>query len=305
MRFRACVENVPTFCKIMQVIDRLQKKCIIQFKPDVMRIICLSDANEAGIQVWSEIKVSTLFNEYRIQSNADNIISMNIASASLLHALQGIQNALATSGTGSGLGGEEVLMKLAKKNDQALLNFALTTPTRTGRLQSLTYDVRIEVLRALDMTKINEPLCPDADTLVLLPSLPTLRSPVERLRALSSTLFVRANIGPPTKLLLEVTGDENEVKVKVEFGVKYVQINRQEEEDAEAPGKDKERLYSVPIVAKSFVKFLNCHIVNGHVIAAICHRHCLILYFYIGSAGADAGGVLTFYIPSLVDDGPM
>ncbi|KZT27249.1 cell cycle checkpoint [Neolentinus lepideus HHB14362 ss-1] len=291
----------------MQVIDRLQKKCIIQFKPEVIRIICLGDANETGIQVWSEIKVSTLFNDYRIQSNADNIISMNIASASLLHALQGIQNALATSGTGSGLGGEEVLMKLAKKNDQALLSFALTTPTRTGRSQSLTYDVRIEVLRPLDITKINEPLCPEPDTLILLPSLPTLRSPVERLRALSSTLVVRANVGPPTKLLLEVAGDENEVRVKVEFGVKFVQTNRQgdEDEDEEAEEKDKEKLYTVPISAKSFVKFLNCHIVNGQVIAAICHRHCLILYFYIGSTGPDAGGVLTFYIPSMVDDGPI
>ncbi|EPQ53912.1 cell cycle checkpoint [Gloeophyllum trabeum ATCC 11539] len=295
MRFRACIENVPTFCKIMQVIERLQKKCIIQFKPEIMRIICMSDANEAGIQVWSEIKVSTLFNDYRIQSNADNVISMSIASASLLHALQGIQNALAASGSSTG-----------ETARLALLSFALTTPSRTGRSQSLTYDVRIEVLRPLDMAKITEPLCPEPDTLILLPSLPTLRSPVERLRALSSTLLLRANIGPPTRLLLEVAGDDNEVRVKVEFSVKFVQTERQpDDEDGEPEEKDKEKLYTVPIAAKSFVKFLNCHIVSGQVIAAVCHRHCLILYFYIGSTGADSGGVLTFYIPSIVDDGPI
>ena len=35
--------------------------------------------------------------------------------------------------------------------------------------------------------------------------------------------------------------------------------------------------------------------------AGICHRHCVILYVYIGDV-ADAGGVLTFYIPAIIDD---
>lgn len=33
----------------------------------------------------------------------------------------------------------------------------------------------------------------------------------------------------------------------------------------------------------------------------ICQNHCLILYVYIGDV-ADAGGVLTFYIPAIIDD---
>lgn len=34
---------------------------------------------------------------------------------------------------------------------------------------------------------------------------------------------------------------------------------------------------------------------------AICQNHCAILYVYIGDV-ADAGGVLTFYIPTVIDD---
>lgn len=34
----------------------------------------------------------------------------------------------------------------------------------------------------------------------------------------------------------------------------------------------------------------------------ICQNHCAILYVYIGDV-ADAGGVLTFYIPAVIDDG--
>lgn len=33
----------------------------------------------------------------------------------------------------------------------------------------------------------------------------------------------------------------------------------------------------------------------------ICQGHCLILFVYIGDS-ADVGGVLTFYIPSVLDE---
>jgi len=33
----------------------------------------------------------------------------------------------------------------------------------------------------------------------------------------------------------------------------------------------------------------------------ICQHHCVILYVYIGDM-TDAGGVLTFYIPAIIDD---
>jgi len=36
-------------------------------------------------------------------------------------------------------------------------------------------------------------------------------------------------------------------------------------------------------------------------IPGICQNHCAILYVYIGDV-ADAGGVLTFYIPTVIDD---
>jgi len=71
MRFRASIENVPTFFRellrhlelmnlkpfahpgIVQAIEKLQKKCIIKFTETQMHIICNDDANEGGIQVWS------------------------------------------------------------------------------------------------------------------------------------------------------------------------------------------------------------------------------------------------------------
>jgi HUS1 checkpoint protein len=73
------------------------------------------------------------------------------------------------------------------------------------------------------------------------------------------------------------------------------------------------------ISIKSFIKFLNSHVLSSTTIACelsqagrrrsladdfpstgICEGHCVILYVYIGDF-ADAGGVLTFYIPAQMD----
>lgn len=87
--------------------------------------------------------------------------------------------------------------------------------------------------------------------------------------------------------------------------------------DAEPEEPHPDQLFSVLISIKSFLKFLNSHVLSSTTIACkcmqifvtrpiliatgICQRHCMILYVYIGDV-ADAGGVLTFYIPAILDD---
>ena len=72
-------------------------------------------------------------------------------------------------------------------------------------------------------------------------------------------------------------------------------------------------MHGVLVSIKSFLKFLNSYVVSTTTIACqsdlhpcrcclkhaqgICQNHCMILYVYIGEV-ADAGGVLTFYIPA-------
>lgn len=89
----------------MQSVEKLQKKCTIKFAEHEMRIICAGDVNEGGIQVWSyaspfenticvvlplfrQIKVSSLFTEYRIQSNNNNEITISLSAEALLAALR-------------------------------------------------------------------------------------------------------------------------------------------------------------------------------------------------------------------------
>ncbi len=97
-------------------------------------------------------------------------------------------------------------------------------------------------------------------------------------------------------------------------------VDQDDEQEREQP--DPNKLYSVLVHTRSFSKFLNAHTISKTTIACkkipffyffalfrtdnlgfvgICQGHCLILFVYIGDS-ADVGGVLTFYIPSVLED---
>ncbi|TFK32501.1 checkpoint protein Hus1/Mec3 [Crucibulum laeve] len=310
MRFRASVENVPTFFRIIQAIEKLQKKCIIKFTEENMHIICNSDANEGGIQVWSQIRVKSIFTNYRIQSNANNEITLALSSEALLAALR---SASASSSATSPFETEDIVMKLAKKNEQAVLSFEISGQNKLGRNVRLAHDVRIEVMKPGDTAKLAEPLCPEPDLHILLPPLQKLRTIVDRLRPMSDILAIRANNNGRLQLSINTEG----VKVDTEWTgctnpksaftihpVVFLLIMCSAQDDStdekEEP-PDPNHFFSVFVSVRSFLKFLNSHVVSTTTIACICQSHCMILYVYIGDV-ADAGGVLTFYIPAIIDD---
>ena len=114
------------------------------------------------------MRVPSLFTKYRIQSNANNEITVNLYSDALLGALRSAASNPASSLNGAGNTGgapssietDEVVVRLTKKNDQAMLSFEITGTTRLGRLVRVVHDVRIEVLKPADAARLGEPLCP-------------------------------------------------------------------------------------------------------------------------------------------------
>ncbi|KAF7299031.1 Checkpoint protein [Mycena indigotica] len=293
MRFRASIENPQTFFRIIQAIEKLQKKCIIKFTEDVMYIICNSEANEGGIQVWSQIKIDSVFTSYRIQSNAANVITLALSSETLLAILR---SAAVPSKSTSAYETEEIVMKLAKKNDQAVLSFEISGMTRQGRRVHVSHDVKIEVMKPADVANLKEPMCPEPDVHIILPPLQKLRTIVERLRPMSDFLAVRANNNGRLHLSIQTDG----VAVDTEWkNCKNTTRAAGASQEPDPETNDPDQLFSVLVSTRSFFKFLNSHVVSTTTIACICQNHCMILYVYVGDL-ADAGGVLTFYIPGQI-----
>ncbi|OCH86156.1 cell cycle checkpoint [Obba rivulosa] len=298
MRFRATVPNVNTFYKIAQTIEKLHKHMIIRFTESVMHIICNSAASEGGVQVWSQIEVPVLFTDYRIQSNADNEITFTVHSDVLAAALRSAASPSAPHASHDM--DPTVIMRLAKKNEGAVLSFEITGVSRLNREIRVSHDVRIEVMRAHDVRKLSAPLCPNPDVNIILPPLTKLRTVVERIRPLAGEVIALYANGSGA---LKVSGRTDSARVDVAWSGL---ANPAMEPDSNSQGQtddetnDPTKMYGVLVSLRSLSKFLGNHVVSTTTIASICQNHCLILYVYIG--GGDAGGVITFYIPAIFDD---
>ncbi len=107
------------------------------------------------------IKVDSIFTNYRIQSNANNEITMLLTAEALLSALKSASTTAETADS------DDVVLKLAKKNDQAILCFEINGTTRLGKSMRVSHDVKIEVMKPTDVASLKEPMCPDPDVSTL------------------------------------------------------------------------------------------------------------------------------------------
>jgi HUS1 checkpoint protein len=83
---------------------------------------------------------------------------MALSSEALLATLKS-----ASTSSKSAYETEEIVMKLAKKNDQAVLSFEISGMTRQGRKVRVAHDVKIEVMKPADVANLKEPMCPEPD----------------------------------------------------------------------------------------------------------------------------------------------
>ena len=188
------VSFIDRILGIVQAIEKLQKKCVVKFTETEMHIICASDVNEGGIQVWSCVDL------LRVTGVTTLIVSQSgqssLALRGLPHTVQceqpdhphtlvrsspyhpsfrmlTIQRLLHDLQRGSG---HEVCgrmqpspkltwsaNRLAKKNDQAVLSFDISGSSRNGRPIRVVQDVRIEVMKPQDVDRLAEPMCPEPD----------------------------------------------------------------------------------------------------------------------------------------------
>ncbi|KAL5503999.1 HUS1 [Sanghuangporus vaninii] len=235
MRFRANIEHVQTFQRIIQAIEKLQKRCIVRFTETEMHIICNAET-EDGVQVWSRIKVvrllrlldifetrndqdlvqDSLFSDYRIASNANNEINLSLSPEALSQALR------------SAASSSDIVMKLLKKDGHAVLTFEIVLALGSGglggfgstggggggsRKASIAHDVLIDLLKPTDVRRLKEPLCPEPDIHFLLPPLQKLRTIVERMRSMADVLCVQANHRGGLRLSVE----SDQVRVQTQW----------------------------------------------------------------------------------------
>jgi len=163
-------------------------------------------------------------------------------------------------------------MKLAKKNDQAVLNFDISGSTRMGRRVRVAHDVRIEVMRPQDVARLKEPMCPEPEVHILLPPLAKLRTVVERIRPLAGEVVaIRAS----SSGCLQIAAQTESARVDVAWNGLTNPIMARDASSQDPPGshpedeRDPNQLFGVLVHLKSLQKFLSSHVVSTTTIACV------------------------------------
>ncbi|KAG8704508.1 hypothetical protein FRC09_003491 [Ceratobasidium sp. 395] len=151
----------------------------------------------------------------------------------------------------------EVIVKLAKKNDQ---------PSRQGKKMLVTHDVRITVMKAADMEQVKEPLCPPPDLHIILPSLKGLRTIVEHMQHLSDVVAFSATRSG--ELVLAIQTDDVRVSTAWE-GCLRPTIEGEPPEDPEND-ENRDQKFGALLAVKSLLKFLTVHMFSSSTVACRC-----------------------------------
>ncbi|WWD06059.1 hypothetical protein V865_004144 [Kwoniella europaea PYCC6329] len=298
MRFRTGISNVALLHKITRSLAALARSCVIRLSPEQVHFIVPGNESSTGVQVWSQVKVSTLFDAYKIESNADNEIWVELHLDSLLKILRSADSSVGSineSRSTAALTESDVTLKLNKKGQQPIWSFEIRGYTAQRKPMSITHEIPVKILSARRQAGLNEPLCPQPDIHVVLPNLLELRNIVSRLSHLAEDVKVSAN----HEGRLELTSKASRVNLTTTWNDLSVPSSNTNDDDQPPPPPD--QMFTVTVAIKGFLKFLTSHLVGGAAIACICEDHCLIAYVYIGELN-EAGGVLTFFIPAKMTD---
>ncbi|GAA98038.1 uncharacterized protein L969DRAFT_102273 [Mixia osmundae IAM 14324] len=276
MRFRAELSNIATFQYIVSSVSTLAKQCIIKLTAEKVHIICMGDIS-SSTQVWAQIDVNVIFAEYRIESSAGNMIYLEVVTEALKRALN------------SGQGATEAVIRLTKKGATPILSLAIKSASHTGKAIDILQEISVRVLKQADMDNLKEPLCPDPDVTLYMPSLKGVQVVVERMRNISSHIIFTANKMGELRLSVEdeLAKIETVWKNLKQAHFENSQAASGEEED------DPRALHAVKIDIKMFLKFLSTHQGATSTIACVCNEHAGIFHVYLSPDSSVTGGILT------------
>lgn len=146
--------------------------------------------------------------------------------------------------------------------------------SHSGARIEVNQDIVIKVLRPTDAAMIKEPLCPDPEVHIFLPKLYKVRTVAERMKAVSSHIYLSANRSQEFMMSVE----EPEINMETTWKKCGHPAISDDQSLAQRVEADKEKHWRVKVDAKSLLKFLSSHIVESRTIAAICAGHCAIFY---------------------------
>ncbi|KAL3425753.1 hus1 checkpoint protein [Phlyctema vagabunda] len=334
MRFKTSVRNIQTFTKLTASLSSLGKVAWVRLDDDSARFTIIP---ETGTQVWAALTIDSIFEDYTIQSAAENnTINLELPLPPLHRALRSAFNATSAS------------IRLTKKDNKPVLSLTIITNTiNSGRTASgflneanadpfgddafreenldggrdreavVIQDIPVRVLTMASVEGIHEPRVREPDVHIILPSLVQLKAISDRFTKLAMAtsnggtksassipkLELRANMHGSLKLSISTDALNLE---SVWTGLNNPELDRQQVQGGvenhpstilKEQGPDAWAM--VRIDGRDWGKVLSVGRLGGRVIACFVNDHALILYVYLANYYENGEeSVLTYYITS-------
>lgn len=291
MKFKSIITDLATFSKITQSLALLSKQAWVRLTPSSVQFII----QPSGTQVWATLENDTMFSSFVIESNAENVINLELNVDSLGRLLRSIGD------TGT------VVMKLTKRDRYPMLSFSTTYFGRLGGSNVVTHDLHVRVLSTAFIAQITEPVIPDPDVVVMVPSLLQLAQISGSLRGLSDKILIAANMDGKFSIGIATPAVSTETLFR---GLINPGMEAAVAEDGAAgihpsQARDKAAFCRLKVDAKDWCNLLRIGSIAKRVIACFCEGHALVLYVYVSEEddlrSSGNGSVLTYYIATYQD----
>lgn len=281
MRFktRLKVDKVQHLLRVIQVLDKLERRCVLHLCPqdiDSVRIVLQADV-AGSVAAYTLFKRSEWFESYRIESQNENQIGLEMDMQNLLRALRSASAA------------DEILIKLSKKG-VPVLTFEIRTP-----LGPILQDIPVIVLSAVRLAEFNEPEHEYIKGFTL-PPLGKLHTVVDRMKGLSNELQLNARL-VDQKASLSLRVLTHSVSVSTTYNDLSLASYDADEASAEVEDQPEtaDSSLDATVELKSFNRSLYGHQVQPTHAICFIRPSCVMVHLMVPW---DVG--ITYYIPRKV-----
>ncbi|KAG5518637.1 hypothetical protein PMAC_002606 [Pneumocystis sp. 'macacae'] len=274
MRFKTTISNISMFMRLVQSLERVGRICWLKLTPETVHFVIVPD--HTGTQVWAILEVKSIFEDYLVLSNTNNIINLEVPIDHLHKALRSSVNA------------SEIVLRLTKQDHFPMLSCSISL--LVCGMSSVTHNIHVRVLSPL--MQLFEPVVPEPDCHIILPPLAQLRYISERFRAISNKVTLKANMSG--EFQIGVISDSCKIETKFKDLINPELDPCAVKDISKHPSqiRDKKAFVTMKVSVKDWLNLLQVHIVAKRVIACFCEGHALVLYVYIMESEEESSAVL-------------
>ncbi|CAM9361929.1 unnamed protein product [Discosporangium mesarthrocarpum] len=275
MRFKAKVlqDKLLVFAGLIGALEKIGAACIMYLTETKVQF-AIQETGADEVQVFSELEQEMLFYEYRIESQSNNCI-LFIANASLL--LQALN---------SGRSAPTCQMKLAKRQGMP----CLSVETRALEID-VVHDIPIRVMKASDIQYHSPPEVQMPQIQLELPRHRSLRTVIDRMKAIDKTVYVDADMGGQIVFRVEKT----DATIKTYYTNLTPRFESMDEQQC------RRNQASVKVDVKKLAAVLSVYSLRfDKAICCIIGGYSLVLHVILLPVGV---GTLTYYMPVMNAEG--